>query len=69
MFSESDLQKIIRIQFDAVYHDAVIYINELKKSASIQFSIVGNNIFVKQKPLKVTNCIWLKNNLHQMYIV
>ncbi|MEP7095205.1 MAG: hypothetical protein ABI793_14180 [Flavobacterium sp.] len=29
-------------------------INELNKNTSIQFSIVGNNIFVKQKPSKVT---------------
>ncbi|MEO8239743.1 MAG: hypothetical protein ABI576_16690 [Flavobacterium sp.] len=35
-------------------------INELNKNTSIQFSIVGNNIFVKQKPSKVTK---KKNNL------
>ena len=35
-------------------------INELNKNSSIQFSIVGNNIFVKQKPSKATK---KKNNL------
>ena len=25
--AESDLQKTVRIQFDAVYHDAIVYVN------------------------------------------
>lgn len=33
--SESDLQKTVRIQFDAVYHDAVIYINGKKAGEHI----------------------------------
>ncbi|MEN9909037.1 MAG: hypothetical protein RLZZ540_2186 [Bacteroidota bacterium] len=46
--SESDLQKTVRIQFDAVYHDAVIYINGKKAGEHIGSGY--NRFFINISP-------------------
>lgn len=46
-FSESDLQKTVRIQFDAVYHDATIYINGKKAGEHYNRFFVDISSFIK----------------------
>ncbi|RVT74855.1 hypothetical protein EOD40_11810 [Flavobacterium sufflavum] len=46
--SESDLQKTVRIQFDAVYHDAVVYINGKKAGEHIGSGY--NRFFINISP-------------------
>lgn len=68
--AESDLQKTVRIQFDAVYHDAVVYVNGQKAGEHIGSGynrfFVTISPFVKKGNNKLTvrvNNAFSRNNI------
>lgn len=60
--SESDLQKTVRIQFDAVYHDAVVYVNGQKAGEHVGSGY--NRFFVNISPFvkKGSNTLTVRVN-------